>query len=41
MGKLDEANLGYRQAAFVFPNYPHAVIGQSKVKVAVDVPVTL
>jgi len=34
MGKLDEANRAYRQASFVFPNYPHAVIGQGKVKVA-------
>jgi tetratricopeptide (TPR) repeat protein len=34
MGKLDEANRAYRESAFVFPNYPHAMIGQGKVKVA-------
>lgn len=34
MGKIDEANRAFRESAFIFPNYPHAVIGQGKVKVA-------
>jgi tetratricopeptide (TPR) repeat protein len=34
MGRLDEADRSYRQAAFFFPNYPLSVIGQGKVRVA-------
>ena len=34
LGMFDEANRAYRQAIFVFANYPLAVIGQGKVKVA-------
>ncbi len=34
MGKLDEADREYRRAAFLFPNYPHAMIGRGKVKAA-------
>jgi len=34
MGKLEAANREYRRAAFLFPNYPHAMIGQGKVKAA-------
>jgi tetratricopeptide (TPR) repeat protein len=34
LGRLEEANRAYRQAIFVFANYPLAVIGQGKVKVA-------
>src|SRR5262245_56977503 len=34
MSMLDEADRAYRQALFVYPNYPHAVIGQGKLKVA-------
>jgi len=34
MGKLDEAAREFRHAAFVFPNYPHAIVGQGKVLVA-------
>ena len=33
LGMLDEADRAYRQAIFVFANYPLAVIGQGKVKV--------
>ena len=32
--KLDDANREFRRAAFLFPNYPLAVIGQGKVRVA-------
>jgi tetratricopeptide (TPR) repeat protein len=34
LGMLDEANRKYRYATFVYANYPLAVIGQGKVKVA-------
>jgi tetratricopeptide (TPR) repeat protein len=34
MGALDDAEREYRRAAFLFPGYPHAVIGQGKVKAA-------
>jgi tetratricopeptide (TPR) repeat protein len=34
LGELDEADREYRRAAFAFPNYPHAMIGQGKVKAA-------
>jgi tetratricopeptide (TPR) repeat protein len=34
LGMLDEADRAYRQAIFVFANYPLAMIGQGKVKVA-------
>jgi tetratricopeptide (TPR) repeat protein len=34
MGQVDEANRAYRESAFIFPNYSHAIIGQGKVKVA-------
>lgn len=34
MGKLDEADRAYRKSAFTFPNYPHAIIGQGKLKAA-------
>jgi tetratricopeptide (TPR) repeat protein len=34
MGTLDDAEREYRRAAFLFPGYPHAVIGQGKVKAA-------
>jgi tetratricopeptide (TPR) repeat protein len=34
MGMLDEADRAYRRAAFVFPNYPAAMIGLGKIKVA-------
>jgi tetratricopeptide (TPR) repeat protein len=34
MGNLDDADRAYRHAAFLFPTYPHAMIGQGKVKVA-------
>jgi tetratricopeptide (TPR) repeat protein len=34
MGALDESNRAFRRAAFDFPNYPLAMIGQGKVKVA-------
>jgi len=34
MGMLDEADRACRRAAFVFPKYPAAMIGQGKVKVA-------
>ena len=34
MGKLDAADREYRRAAFLFPNYPHAMVGRGKVKVA-------
>src|SRR5262249_55080635 len=34
MGTLDESDRAFRRAAFVFPNYPPAVVGQGKVKVA-------
>jgi tetratricopeptide (TPR) repeat protein len=34
MGRLDESDRAFRRAAFVFPNYPLATIGQGKVKVA-------
>jgi len=34
MGKLDEAEREFRHAAFLFPGYPHASIGQGKVKAA-------
>jgi tetratricopeptide (TPR) repeat protein len=33
-GKLDEADRAYRHAVFFFPNYPHAMIGLGKVRVA-------
>jgi len=32
MGQLGDANRAYRRAAFLFPNYPHAMVGQGKVK---------
>jgi tetratricopeptide (TPR) repeat protein len=32
MGRLDDADRDYRRAAFLFPRYPHAVIGLGKVK---------
>jgi tetratricopeptide (TPR) repeat protein len=35
MGKLEDANRAYRRAAFLFPNYPHAMVGQGKVKDAI------
>ena len=34
MGKLDLANREYRRAAFAYPNYPPAMIGQGKVQAA-------
>jgi tetratricopeptide (TPR) repeat protein len=34
MGMLDESDRAFRRAAFVFSNYPPAMIGQGKVKVA-------
>jgi len=34
MGNLDEANREFQRAAFVFPDYPFAVIGQGKVLAA-------
>jgi tetratricopeptide (TPR) repeat protein len=34
LGKLDEARREYRRAAFVFSNYPHAMLGQGKVLIA-------
>jgi tetratricopeptide (TPR) repeat protein len=34
MGKLTEADRAYRQAAYLFPNYPHAMLGQGKVQAA-------
>jgi tetratricopeptide (TPR) repeat protein len=34
MGKLDDADREYRRALFLFPNYPHAMVGRGKVKVA-------
>jgi tetratricopeptide (TPR) repeat protein len=34
MGKLDDADREFRRAAFLFPNYPHAIIGEAKVKAA-------
>jgi tetratricopeptide (TPR) repeat protein len=34
MGQLDDADRDYRRAAFLFPKYPHAMIGLGKVKVA-------
>jgi len=34
MGQVDEAEREYRRAAFLFPGYPHALIGQGKVKAA-------
>jgi tetratricopeptide (TPR) repeat protein len=33
MDRFDEADRSYRQALFVYPNYPYAVIGQAKLKV--------
>src|SRR4029079_14015595 len=33
-GKREAADREYRRAAFLFPNYPHAMIGQGKVKAA-------
>jgi tetratricopeptide (TPR) repeat protein len=32
MGRLVDADREYRRAAFVFPNYPYAIVGQGKVK---------
>jgi tetratricopeptide (TPR) repeat protein len=34
MGTLDESDRAFRRAAFIFPSYPPAVVGQGKVKVA-------
>ena len=34
MGQVDKADREYRRATFLFPNYPHAVVGQGKVRVA-------
>jgi tetratricopeptide (TPR) repeat protein len=34
MGRLDEAEREYRRAAFFFPQYPHAMVGLGKAKVA-------
>ena len=34
IGKPDEAAREFRHAAFVFPNYPNAIVGQGKVLVA-------
>jgi tetratricopeptide (TPR) repeat protein len=34
MGRLAEAEREYRRAAFLFPNYPHATVGEAKVKLA-------
>lgn len=34
MGRLDEASREFQHASFVFPNYPHAIVGQGKVLVA-------
>jgi tetratricopeptide (TPR) repeat protein len=34
MGTLDESDRAFRRAAFVFPSYPLAMVGQGKVKVA-------
>jgi tetratricopeptide (TPR) repeat protein len=31
---VKDADRAYRRAAFLFPNYPHAMVGQGKVKVA-------
>jgi len=33
-GNFDAATREYRRAAFLFPNYPHAMVGLGKVKVA-------
>ncbi len=38
MGKLEDADRAYRRAAFLFPDYPHAMVGQGKVKVALGDP---
>jgi len=34
MGKIPEADREFRRAAFAFPNYPLAMVGQGKVRVA-------
>jgi tetratricopeptide (TPR) repeat protein len=34
MGRLDHADREFRHSLFVFPNYPHAVVGRGKVNVA-------
>jgi len=34
MGKFAEAGREYRRAAFIFPGYPHAAIGQGRVEAA-------
>jgi tetratricopeptide (TPR) repeat protein len=34
MGKVSEAEREYRRAVFLFPDYPHAVVGLGKVSVA-------
>jgi tetratricopeptide (TPR) repeat protein len=34
VGNLDAADQAYRRSAFVFPDYPHAMIGFAKVKAA-------
>jgi tetratricopeptide (TPR) repeat protein len=34
MGRFDEAAREYRRAAFLFPNYPQAIVGQGKVQTA-------
>jgi tetratricopeptide (TPR) repeat protein len=34
MGRLNDADRDYRRATFLFPKYPHAVIGLGKVRVA-------
>ncbi|HEY7290049.1 MAG TPA: tetratricopeptide repeat protein [Vicinamibacterales bacterium] len=34
LGNLDEADRAFRYAAFVYPNYPMAIVGQGKVRLA-------
>ena len=34
LGRLDAASREFRRAVFLFPNYPHAMIGQGKVQAA-------
>jgi len=33
-GRIADANREYRRAAFLFPNYPHAIVGLGKVMIA-------
>ena len=34
MHRLDEADRAFRESAFMFPHYPHAMVGQGQVKAA-------